>query len=226
MSEQQPQKEELKPEADAPKATEEELKQEDPKAPEDAGVIDYKAQLEKAQAERDNYKTGMLNAKEELKKTKTEDVDTNTDDIDDKVSKLVDERFNKLQSSINVSTVESTIDSISSNDDEKALIRDIYENKINHSGVSAAQVRSDLEDAKLIANKSKIINENEELKTSLIAKQTMTISGGSNTNKPDSEAIVKISPADRVMFDRMNFRRTRDGKKPLTEQEYGAKLNK
>ncbi|MHA1541421.1 MAG: hypothetical protein ACTSQH_00420 [Candidatus Hodarchaeales archaeon] len=216
-------KEELKPEADAPEAKEEELKQDNPNAPEDKNVVDYKAGLEKAQSERDNYKQGMLNAKDELKKTKDGEgikpapTDSN---IEETVSKLVSEEVNKLLGDINNSSMENILDSISSNEDEKALIKDIYQNKIIHSGVSASEVRADLENAKLMANKSKIINENEELRNSLRAKNSMTIGGGSNTEKPDIVDNVKLSPADDVLFQRGNLRRVARGDKALTEQQF------
>jgi hypothetical protein len=214
---QEEKKEELKPSSDAPKDGQEELKKEDPNAPE--GQVDYKAELEKIRQERDNYKEGMLKAKGKLKEKKEEDEDE--EDNDEKINKLVDEKVNSLKVEFNSVTVDSLIDSISTNPDEKNLIKEHYENSIVKSGSSLDAIKRDLENAKLIANRSKIYNENKELKEALIFKNTVSSGmSGSNFDKEDGSPDPKLSPTEKTLFDRTNQRRINRGEKPLTVKEF------
>lgn len=212
---QEEKKEELKPSSDAPKDGEEELKQEDTQAPE--GQVDYKAELEKIKQERDNYKQGMLNAKERLKENRGDD-----NEIDeDKFNRLVDEKINSLRGDINLATVDTILSNLSTNPDEQALIKEHYNSSIVKTGSSIDAIKSDLQNAKLLANRSKILNENNELKEALISKNTISSGmSGSNMDKPSLDADVKLSHTERVLFERTNQRRLRRGEKALTEQEF------
>lgn len=150
-------------------------------APENTG-IDYKAELERLTLERDNYKTGMLNAKDLLKKSrekKTEDEDKEEeDDIESKINAIVESKVSAIKSDLEKSTVDSLIGEYSNDADEQALIKYHLENSVAQSG----SLRDRIENAKLIANKSALTKERDELAFALKAKsgvsRSSTASGG------------------------------------------------
>lgn len=131
-------------------------------------VVDYKSELEKVTAERDNYKQGMLGAKEILK---GKGIITDPEDIAKIVDEKVREGISLFTSNFSKSTVESTLASLSSTEDEKKLIQFHYENSIVKSGLDPQSVRNDLENAKLLANKKALFKEAQELKIALNNKQ-------------------------------------------------------
>jgi hypothetical protein len=217
------------------------VKTDDPNAPKDQdGVntqsaptgddnqIDYKAELERIQAERDNYKQGLLNAKDKLKQLKKGQSDDEDEDIDDddeintRVNKIVEEKLEGLKKDVNSATVETILDSISVNSDEKELIRFHYENSIKQSGSSANDIRNDLENARLVANRKKLLAENTALKDALLANGSMTSAGaGSGSIRPSLNE-VKLSPSETTLFNRTNANRQSRGLKPLTPQEFAS----
>jgi len=200
--------EELKPTTDAPKV-EEELKQ-TTDAPKVEEQIDYKAELEKIKKERDQYKEGLLIAKKKLKGSDYEDVDS-----------IVEEKLNSFKNELISNNVKSIVNSITSDENEKALIMEHYNSSINKTGTSLDAIKNDLENAKLIANKSKLFKENTFLKEALVAKSAYSSNGvGSNTDRVTIAEEVKLSPVEQTMFERANKRRLSVGRKPLTANDF------
>lgn len=151
--------------------------------------VDYKAELEKLQAEKlkadeekNNYKQGMLNAKDQLKKFKkgeTPDDDDDSDDLDEKVKAIVSEQVATIKSDLEKSTVDSLIGEYSDDPDEQALIKYHLENSVAKNG----SIRGRIENAQLIANKKLLAREREELTYALKAKGGVgrfSAAGGSN----------------------------------------------
>ena len=140
----------------------------------DAELRDLVAKNAALESERDNYKKGMLIAKGKI--------DDDTFDRDDQILneiRSLKEEISTLKTTSIKPTVESILDSLTSNQKEKELIKWYYDNRIVKSGTSDNDVRSDLEDAMAMANKKKILKQNEELK--IAAKNKSQIS-----NMPDS----------------------------------------
>ena len=196
-------------------------------APTDAGQseIDYRAELEKVKQEKENYKQGLLNAKQELKKLKKggdDDEDEEIDQeaiIDARVKQAVEENLQILRKDVFEVTVNNFLDTLSANADEKELIRFHYENSIKQSGTSASDIKRDLENAKLMANRNKLLAENSALKDAIIAKNSITSAGVGASASREPLTQVKLSPADQALLTRVNARRVARGEKPLTAQE-------
>jgi len=165
-------------------------------------VVDYKAELkkekvarEKAESDRDNYKKGMLKAKKSKKK-KADDFDEFEDDEDEidqeelinkRVDSVVKGQSRKIANQLRASRVDEMLDEATDSDDEKALIKFHLEHTINPSG----NLKKDIQDCKLIANRKALLTENNELKLSLKAKNSIRNSsvgsGVNTTNKATRE---------------------------------------
>lgn len=146
-------------------------------------VVDYSAELEKVKGERDNYKQGMLDAKDILK---GKGIVTDPDDIKKLIDDGVNERLSQFTSNFAKSTVESTLTDLSSSDAEKELIRFHYENSVIKSGLDPASVRNDLENAKLLANKKTFFKEAKEMKIAMSHKANMSPTPmGSSQESPE-----------------------------------------
>lgn len=144
--------------------------------------IDYKAELEKAVEEKNNYKKGMLDAKEILK---GKGIVTDPEEIAKMVDARVEEKMNAFTTNFSKSVVESTLDSLANSEEEKKLIQYHYENSIVKSGLDPQSVRNDLENSKLLANKKAFFKESAEMKIALANKSGMgNMGSGSNQELP------------------------------------------
>lgn len=164
----------------------------DPNAAED---VDYAAELAEAlqknielQEERDNYKKGLLKAKGKLPEDEP-------NDKDDEVGRRVKEELAKVLPAIHATvaadSIDTVLDQISSNADEKKLIKYHFENSVGTNGT----IRERLENAKLIANKKKILKTTKELGIALNHRQQFSGTGiGSHTETPPIKDSV-LSPA-------------------------------
>ena len=191
---------ELKPEAAQPEA--EGVKSEVP-APEPE--VDFKAELEKAKTEREHYKQGMLNAKAKLKEQNLPEVDISSL-VEQKVNEQLDERFSVFETDFASDTVETLLDGLTANADERELIKFHYENTVRHSGVTKSAILTDLRRARLHANEAKILLENEELRVALKSKNSITNSGmgsGQSKSQPDNEP--NFTPQELAILKRRNI---------------------
>ena len=201
---------ELKQPSEAP-TEEKDLKQEeqiDPDVQEEE-EIDYAVELAKAKEERDNYKEGMLSAKQKLKDGGNED----------EVSELKAE-LDSFKKDLTANAFEDTMLSMSENADERELIKHHYDNSLKKTGYTKEAIANDLQTARLLANRKKIERENKELRTAIINKTGVTNNGvGSNRSKPTSDH-TKLNPAEQRLFDRTNANRVNRGEKPLSKKEF------
>ncbi len=145
-------------------------------------VIDYKAELEKEKQEKENYKKGMLDAKEMLK---GRGIISDPEELARIIDARVDEKVSTLTSNLSKSTIESTLESLASSESEKELIKFHYENSIVKSGIDPQSVRNDLENAKLLANKKAIFKESSEMKIALTHKQGIKSAPIGSSSEPD-----------------------------------------
>jgi len=174
-----------------------ELETKDESKKEEAPVIDYKALLEAEQAKTKRAEEKIV----KMKKAKSPEVHHNEaepeEEVDeDRVAALVQKQMaqmqDKMRGEIVASEVDDLLTEISSNLDERELIRHIYENRLARSGFTRAAIRSDLEDAKILANKDALVKSNKELSEALKSKSTLSSapnfgSGTRKTEEPASE---------------------------------------
>lgn len=138
--------------------------------------IDYEALLAAETTRREKAEKKIVDMK------RAEKNGDEYEDPDELINQRIDERVSKALQDSSTDTVEDTLQSITDNDKERALIKFHYENSIKQSGYSKAAIAQDLERAKLIANESKIRKENSELKEALKARASMG-RGSSGTNQ-------------------------------------------
>jgi hypothetical protein len=143
---------------------------------EETNEIDYEAELAAEKARREKAEAKIVEMKRANKNGDEEE------DPDELINQRIDERVSKALQDNSTDTVEDTLQSITDNEKERALIKFHYENSIKQSGYSKAAIAQDLERAKLIANESKIRKENSELKEALKARASMG-RGSSGTNQ-------------------------------------------
>lgn len=184
-------------------------KQDDEKTSNDEKVSDedyYKEELDRLQKERDNYKQGLLNAKEKLKERK-ENENIVDEDLEERLAKRIEETVLQAQSKWQLDRIQdditNTIKDYSNNDDESQLIKYHYENTIKQSGTSKQAIDEDVKIAKLLANRKKLELENEELAIALRAKTTVNkerSASGQKMNRDNYD--MKFSDADLALLKR------------------------
>jgi hypothetical protein len=173
--------------------------------------IDYKAELEAAQTRLTQAEHVIVDTKRQLKEAQTSTADVNVEyENQPTSSELLDQLRAEQQSELSQFKKDLTQDILndeiaraSSNPDEQALIKFHYENSIKQSGFSRAAIQADLESAKLLANKKRLIKENSELKEALKAKHSAgKVAGGSNQDPQVQDDELKLTPEEKSLMQR------------------------
>lgn len=203
-----------------PQGGDKDLKQETPTDPEGEKESEsfYKKELEKVKGERDNYKEGLLSKKEQIKKMKEENPEVNKEEIESIVSERVGEETKKFREEFNRERFETELSALTEDPDKLELIRHHYQNSINPTG----SIRQDLRRALLLADEKKIFSENEELRKSLSAQNSISNSSqGASVKRdvPENYDNVKLDSASQDLLNRMNANRKARGMKELTPQD-------
>lgn len=175
--------------------------------------IDYAAELAtaledkaRAEAERDNYKKGLLKAKGKLPE---EETDHGQDgDVDAIAERVAQKLMPALQASMAVETMDTILNEISSGPDERKYIMHIFKGLDSSMGT----IRERLENAKLIANKKTILKTHKELQLALDNRsQISSTAMGSNSEgmtvktsslSPDQRADLKKKGWDDAKIER------------------------
>lgn len=89
------------------------------------------------------------------------------------VATLVREQVSAAMGTVTADTVDSILESMTDNEDERKLIFLLYDKKIQKSGFSRADIRTDLNLAHAMANSGKIAKENSELRRTVATKKTI-----------------------------------------------------
>lgn len=189
--------------------------------------FDYKAELEKVQKDAQNYKEGMLVAKQKLRELKeqeeegkdTEQAQLDQERIIEELDKRAKQREQERLSRESINFVDETIGALTDNKDEQELIKFYYENKINKSGSDKNSVKEDLEMARLLANKKRLESDNSSLKEILINKQTTNSSPEFSGERLKTKKS-NLSEADKAFIAKVNERRERRGLKPLKAEDF------
>ena len=171
-------------------------------------------ELAKSNEDRDNYRDGMLNAKDKLEKSKKPKEDIRETDVVSQVSEIVSKQVEGLRKDFSEDTLDTMISSLANNPDKQAVIRFHYENTIKQTGASKTDIRRDLANALAIADNAQIRKENDEIKTSIKNREGMGASGGqggnqvkSGDNVDVSTVISALSRADKSVMERMASRK-------------------
>lgn len=170
-----------------PESTKEDQKSDSKK---DDGV-DYKAELERSKTELEQAKHTIVTLKKKKgdKKQDEGEEDENEDDdtdIQEKIDKAVEERLNGVRNDLVSDTIDSVLDSLTSDPDERELIKHHYQNTIVKTGLTRSQIVSDMRNAQILANKprfDKIISEMNRSNETKSSTSTPPVSGQNTEDK-------------------------------------------
>lgn len=152
--------------------------------------IDYKAELEKAKKELNQAQHTIIKLKE--KKKDEEDEEDEKDDFDLKLNELKEaqkQEFEKLKTDLVKDTIDDVLSTLTENSDEKELIRFNYENRIVRSGTDRKSIQEDLVSAQLLANKSKLSKQINELKYTLNSEMGKNKNGSATGENKEQKSI-------------------------------------
>jgi len=167
---------------------------------------DYAAELaeirERAEKQKDiiDKKNRAIEALKKERKELREDDGEVSDELVDRLMGKIDERLNRFELESKRDTVEQTIQSVASNSDEADLIKYHLENTIKMTG----NLREDVELAKIVANRKKILRENTELAEALTARQTINNSVSVSGQKKTTEKAAKLTAKEQKLMDFIN----------------------
>lgn len=197
---------ELTPASEVPPA---ESKPETAKAADDTikpknNETDYKTELEKEQAKQLKQAEFTI---EQLRKKKEDDKDKedeNPPHYPAEMRKIASEEAERATKGITDtllnSTITSELDSITDNADEKKLIDFHYKNSIVRSGTTPENIREDLENARLLANKKKIHKDMAELNHALRSERTKSKGGYASAQYIDEGTELVPTDADKLLM--------------------------
>lgn len=154
---------------------------------------DYKLELDAERKRREQAEYAL----KELRKKKSEELMAGLD-LDDRIAKEVEKATATLREEVGRTTLHSSIQKIASSPEEAELILHHYSHSIRQSG----SLLDDLENAKLLANKPRILKENEELRRTL---QTPSISKAPSSGagqKVEEKVTPELTPFEKQLLER------------------------
>lgn len=184
--------------------------------------VDYAAELDRLRKERDNLREGIKNEKAKNKRrserdepeeesfddedsSSPQDTSSMEDRIVERVSRLAYEQQQQFEANKEREHIDTTLRQLSESEGEMDLIKYHYDNSIKHSGYSKQSINNDLQTAKLLANRSRLMDENEELRLALQSKATLNDKpqfGGAKTFQPSSNSKVKVTKTEKKLLER------------------------
>lgn len=201
---------EIKSEEDTSKKINSDDEEEDKSEEEDDGgeELDYKSEYERLQGELAQKNERIAKQDKKIIKLKrkedTEDEDEEEDnsenkadnaDLDELVSKKVQEQMTTFVED----TIEEELDKLSSNEDEKKLIKWYFDNRIVKSGWAKKDVLQYLGEAKALANSKKFLTTTKMLAKKIKSDDTK---GSPNFSGTPAKQSPKVTENDKKMADR------------------------
>jgi hypothetical protein len=116
---------------------------------------------EQAEADRDNYKEGLLSRKRQEKVAR---VEGDTTDEDDRITSAVQKALEPVVSALAVNKVDQILASMVADPSKREYVKSLYQSRIQRTGTSEDAIRLDLEVALTLADASRKTKEVEELK--------------------------------------------------------------
>ena len=154
--------------------------------------VDYVAELDIAKSKLEKAGNTIEKIKKENKELKNDDDDDEYIDYQEEINKQVAKKMDSVRADLSEDTIESTLEDLTVNVDERALIKHHYDNSLQKTGFSRQAIMQDLLNAKLLANRKTLSKENSELKAALSAKEsTGNSSRGANLDKANIDKPIK-----------------------------------
>ena len=127
---------------------------------EEGEVIDYKSEYERLNGElaQKNERIEKQDKKiVKLKKGEKDEEEEETPEDKSDINKLVQQEVQKQMTNFVEDTIEEEIGKVSSNDEEKKLIKWYFDNRIVKTGWSKKEIAEYVSDAKVLANRSNLL---------------------------------------------------------------------
>lgn len=167
--------------------------------------IDYKAKLAEITAAKQAAEDQLKKAEHtiiKLKKDKDGEEDKDKEatpaiDVETIVSQVTEklnQNFERVKADLAGNVVDDMIASVSSNPDERALIKEIYSSKIVKGGLTREAIMNDIRTAKIIANTDKITKALPEIAYARTASAGM--GGGSPSSHDVTAPAEELSKAE------------------------------
>jgi hypothetical protein len=169
--------------------------------------IDYKAELEKVQKRLTKAEFKLYKKSQEEKGTHTED-DEHDDDYTpattskEDIQKILEQEREAYRLTLAQDAVELELERFSDNPDRQALIKYHYENTINRSGYSRADIKHDLELAEFLADKAKFQTRIDEVNKSIKAQKSAQKGGIAAGVASGDKPKVTLSEKEKALLQR------------------------
>lgn len=155
-------------------------------------AIDYKTELEKSNAKLEKAEYKLTQQSIDQRKAKESDDSGNEPS---EVQEVVSSELNKFREDMTRDHVESELSKIE-NPDERELVRFHYTNTLNKTGSSQTHIAADVENARILANKSKILAREKEVMKAVEAEKSKGRSGDVAGTAADASKPIDVSPME------------------------------
>lgn len=168
--------------------------------------IDYKAELAKVQDRLKKAEFKLYQKSKKDKETHTEDEED--DDVSptptskEEIQKMLEKEREEYRMTLAQDAIELELEQYADNPDRQALIKYHYENTINRSGYSRADIKHDLELAEYIADKAKFETRISEVKKSIEAQKSSQKGGNASGVQSQDKKKVNLSEKDKALLRR------------------------
>lgn len=198
---------EIESEEDTSKKINSEDEDEDKSEEEDDGEqdeIDYKSEYERLQGELAQKNERIAKQDKKIIKLKRNEFDDEEDNSEDKadnadLNELVSKKVQEQMTSFVEDTIDEELDKLSSNEDEKKLIKWYFDNRIVKSGWAKKDVIQYLGEAKALANAKKFLATSKMLAKKVKSDETK---GSPNFSGTPAKQSPKVTENDKKMADR------------------------
>lgn len=158
--------------------------------------VDYKAELERVRKTLNQAEHKIV----ELKKKKPEVEGDLEERVASRVAAMLEEKQSSWQSLQQKEFIDEAIRERAASPEEAELIKFHFENRVKANTGSKAAILEAIEDAKLLANKKKILKTNQELAEALKARSTVSSAPSFSGAKITAPEKPNLSPRDEKLI--------------------------
>lgn len=170
--------------------------------------VDYKAEYERLSSIHKKTVGALTEQKKLNRDLRSQRIDDSGEEerqptTDKDIDSLISERLTAIERRRVEDEIDDIIDSMSSNEDERKAIKITYEKRMAPSGFSRRAIARDLEDARLLVNRTKYIADAEKrAKRSLAERQAIESVSGRVASRPEEQESDRMTRNDKQFLDR------------------------
>lgn len=176
--------------------------EEEPKVDEASAQLE--AQLQKERAAREKAEKALADkAYKERNRLRSEDVPEDEDEVSEEDKPITRKELHAFMARERKSEISDIVSQMSDNDKERELVILTHQNRSFPPDLS---LKEQLEEAYLIANKSKVLGENQELKRAVAGKKNASTDASGSFQDSPKGSQPKLSPADGAEYARLGLK--------------------